>query len=110
MVQSYSYDSFGNSKQTTNFRNSYQFTGREYDPETGLYYYRARNYDPMDGRVVSKDPISFVGGINVFAYVQNNPINFIDPMGLFQFYRNYGGPDWTGGRVTSWNQCHLNKE
>ena len=39
-------------------------TGREFDKETGLYYYRARYYDPMEGRFISKDPIGFKGGIN----------------------------------------------
>jgi RHS repeat-associated protein len=41
---------------------SYTFTGREFDGETNLYYYRARYYDPQDGRFISKDPISFAGG------------------------------------------------
>ncbi len=58
------------------------YTGREWDKETGLYYYRARYYDPMEGRFVSKDPIGYGGGINFYAYVQNNPINHIDPRGL----------------------------
>jgi RHS repeat-associated protein len=50
------------------------FTGREYDPETGLYYYRARYYDPKIGRFVSQDPIGFLGGNNFYAYVENNPV------------------------------------
>lgn len=58
------------------------YTGREYDQEMGLYYYRARYYDPREGRFIQKDPISYNGGINVYAYVQNNPINFKDPTGL----------------------------
>lgn len=93
-VQSYSYDAFGNPTQTTSFRNSYLFTGREYDPETGLYYYRARYYDPMVGRFVSKDPISFAGGdANLYGYVQNNPVNWTDPWGLASWPAN--------GRVSS---------
>jgi RHS repeat-associated protein len=51
--------------------------------ETGLYCYRARYYDPMDGRFISKDPISFAGGdLNLYGMVQNNPVNCIDPYGL----------------------------
>lgn len=60
-------------------------TGREWDKETGLYYYRARYYDPMEGRFISKDPIGFDGGdVNLYGYVQNNPINWVDPSGLSQ--------------------------
>lgn len=81
VVQSYVYDSFGMAKVATGFTNSYTYTGREWDKETGLYYYRARYYDPMEGRFISKDPIGFKGGINIYAYVGNNPINLIDPLG-----------------------------
>ncbi|HEX6738718.1 MAG TPA: RHS repeat-associated core domain-containing protein, partial [Vicinamibacteria bacterium] len=60
----------------------YAFTGREWDPETGLYYYRARYYDPKTGRFISEDPIGFAGAdVNVYAYVWNQPARFIDPMG-----------------------------
>ncbi|MEW6609965.1 MAG: RHS repeat-associated core domain-containing protein, partial [bacterium] len=62
--------------------NSYLFTGREIDAESGLYYYRARYYDSEVGRFVTQDPIGFEGGINLYAYVGNNPINLIDPTGL----------------------------
>jgi len=83
IVQKYDYDSFGNTKPTTSFRNSYAYTSREYDQEAGLYYYRARYYDPQDGRFISKDPIGFDGGdVNLYGYVQNNPVNWIDPWGL----------------------------
>lgn len=56
-------------------------TGREWDKETGLYYYRARYYDPMEGRFVSKDPIGFKGGINLYNYTDSNPVNRTDPTG-----------------------------
>lgn len=81
-VQTYSYDSFGVPKQTAPFRNSFMYVGKEYDLETGLTVMGARYYDPREGRFVSKDPISYSGGINVFSYTENNPINFIDPDGL----------------------------
>lgn len=58
IIQSYEYDSFGMVKPSTNFRNSHMYTGREWDKETGLYYYHARYYDPMEGRFISKDPIA----------------------------------------------------
>ena len=59
------------------------FTGREYDSETGLYFYRARYYDPAIGRFISEDPIGFSGGdLNLYAYVRNNPVKYKDPLGL----------------------------
>ena len=61
----------------------YGFTGREWDKETGLYYYRARYYDPKGGRFIGKDPIGFNGGdVNLYRYVSNNPVNWRDPSGL----------------------------
>ena len=55
----------------------------KYDEETGLYFYRARYYDPKLGRFLNVDPIGFDGGdTNLYAYVGNNPINYSDPEGL----------------------------
>ncbi|HCE67305.1 MAG TPA: hypothetical protein DER40_07235, partial [Geobacter sp.] len=83
VVQSYEYDSFGMAKPSTGFRNVYQFAGREYDRETGLYFNRARYYDPMEGRFIQKDPIGFAGGdVNLYNYVGANPVNRRDPKGL----------------------------
>jgi RHS repeat-associated protein len=61
---------------------SYAYTGREWDAEAGLYYYRARYYDPKNGRFLSEDPIGFAGGENFYVYVDNNPVLFTDPFGL----------------------------
>ena len=61
--------------------NDLLYTGRELDRETGLYYYRARYYDPEIGRFVSEDPLRFAAGVNFYAYVENNPVNFNDPSG-----------------------------
>ena len=82
IVQTYSYDSFGNMTATGNIRQPFTYTAREYDYATGMYFYRARYYDPTVGRFVTKDPIGFKGGINVYAYVSNNPVNNNDPLGL----------------------------
>jgi RHS repeat-associated protein len=59
-----------------------QMAGREYDQETGLYYMRARYYDPKLGRFLSEDPLGLAGGMNLYAYAGNDPINFYDPNGL----------------------------
>ena len=85
VVQSYVYDSFGNiEQQVGSLVNPYTYTGREFDPESGLYYYRARYYDSTMGRFINEDPIGFAAGDdNFYGYVQNNPINFVDPDGEF---------------------------
>ncbi len=54
----------------------------EFDPETSLYYYRARYYDPFGGRFVLEDPARFPGGINFYTYVENDPVGLIDPFGF----------------------------
>jgi RHS repeat-associated protein len=54
----------------------------ESDSTTGLYYNRARYYDPSAGRFLSEDRVQFQGGINFFRYVRNNPANRVDPFGL----------------------------
>ena len=75
------FDAWGNKLATTGTIPQFGFTGREPD-ETGLVYYRARYYDPTTARFASRDPIGLQGGINLYAYVNNNPVNFSDPEGL----------------------------
>jgi RHS repeat-associated protein len=58
------------------------FTGREYDSETGLYYYRARYDDVLVGRFTQEDPLRVGGGTNLYAYAANNVANLVDPTGL----------------------------
>jgi RHS repeat-associated protein len=79
VVESVNYDSFGNATGALSTR--YGYTGRELDSETGLMYYRNRWFDPQAGRFVSEDPIEFEGGINWYAYVDNNPHMMTDPFG-----------------------------
>jgi len=82
LAQTYTFDSFG--KQTASggsLTNPFQYTAREFDPETSLYYYRARYYDPNVGRFLSEDPLQFVAGINFYPYALNAPVNLRDPSG-----------------------------
>jgi RHS repeat-associated protein len=59
-----------------------RFAGQYYDAETVLRYNYYRYYSPLTGRYLKRDPLGLYGGINLFAYVQNNPILKIDPLGL----------------------------
>ncbi|MCK4886133.1 MAG: hypothetical protein KAS96_02030 [Planctomycetes bacterium] len=82
IVESYSYDVFGKPDTTSSVGNPYMFTARRLDSETANYYYRARIYDPNIGRFLQPDPIGYDDGLNMYAYVGNNPVNFFDPFGL----------------------------
>jgi len=84
IVKGYTYKSFGDIyAETGSVVQPFTFTGREYDPESGLYYYRARYYDPRAGWFLTKDPIGFAGGdVNLYRYVWNSPTNWIDPWGF----------------------------
>src|SRR6266481_1700315 len=83
LAQTYGYDSFG--KQTNSsgsLTNPFQYTARELDSETLLYYMRARYFDLGAGRFISEDPVQFDSGINFYEYVRNNPLIGVDPWGL----------------------------
>ncbi len=114
-VKTYQYDSFGNIvNQTGTITNPYTYTGREYDPETGLYYYRRRYFDSNIGRFISQDPSLTLDSvfnipyllptvlnnpleINGYVYCLNNPIKSTDPLGLWYIDINLSGGFWGGG-------------
>ncbi|MDI9433217.1 MAG: RHS repeat-associated core domain-containing protein [Planctomycetota bacterium] len=79
----YEYDVYGQvAASDPNHPNRFMFTGRRFDPETGLYYYRARYYNPSIGRFLQTDPIGYADGLNWHAYCHNNPVWGVDPFGL----------------------------
>jgi RHS repeat-associated protein len=114
IVQRMDYDEFGNLLQNTNpgFQ-PFGFAGGLYDSHTSLVRFGARDYDSWSGRWSAKDPIGFNGGNNHYVYVENNPINNVDPSGLIfnmvsatvggaaGFYAGWNAASDMGG---SWSQ------
>ncbi|PHR01351.1 MAG: hypothetical protein COB29_14745, partial [Sulfitobacter sp.] len=105
VLDTYIYGPYG---ETANASGSpYRFTGRRLDAETGLYYYRARYYSPAQGRFLSPDPIGYGDGMNVYAYVGNDPINFVDPSGLFaESAMNVGSQTWNFAKNNPMDTLH----
>ena len=124
IVEGYQYDAYG--KQTTfqapglvgvtnftdltvvttggssKFGNPYLFTGRRLDPETGLYYYRARYLDPVAGRFISRDYFQHVEWTNLYTYTDDQPTFYVDPWGLLKAetgYRDYYYDPRTGQKT-----------
>ena len=78
------YTSFGEAliDASATITNNLRFPGQYFDEETGLHYNYFRYYDPKTGRYLTSDPIGLVGGINLFLYCANNPVNYLDVLGL----------------------------
>ena len=100
--------------------NNLRFPGQYFDAETGLHYNWHRFYDPETGRYISADPIGLDGGMNLYAYVQNNPVDWIDPEGLAIGVDNQGkargasngsfeGHCILGGGYSSYTCCDRNE-
>jgi RHS repeat-associated protein len=85
-VETYEYSVYGQvAASDANNPNPYMFAGRRYDIEIGLYYNRARYYNPYTGRFLQTDPVGYGDGMNWYAYCRNNPTNYADPSGALSW-------------------------
>jgi len=134
VVERYAYDAYGHPTITNGLGNvltntwgtahsaignPWMFTGRQYDEETGLYYYRARYYDPDKGRFLQRDPLGYVDALNLYWYVRDNPTRFSDPFGYWslkidnrkcaitlqmEWQLSFSGA-WTKAQKTAWKNA-----
>ena len=121
LAATYRYDAFGNTISSTHpaptsTQNTYRFSTKPLDSEIGtlpLYYYGYRYYNPLTARWPSRDPIEENGGVNLYAFVGNDGVNWVDVLGFDRTkWRggngrnfmdgprngNWGGKNWSGGR------------
>ena len=101
LIKEITYDSYGNILNDTNpdFKVPFGFAGWLYDEDTKLVHFGYREYDPVSGRWLSKDPLLFGGGdTNLYGYVLNDPVNLVDPEGLL--------PEWYKQMQNVYNDPH----
>ena len=98
------YDAYGSRTSTAAQSDSWGFGaqwGYQRDVETGLVLCTHRYYDPAAGRFLTRDPIGYAGGVNLYGYTGNNPGNGSDPSGLIPPFALAGGGMLTGGATVS---------
>src|SRR5690606_28708327 len=69
-----------------------------------LYLATYRAYDAWAMRWLNRDPIEEEGGLNLYGYVEGNPLSHVDPTGLFKVHGMWCGPNWTGGRTEPYKE------
>ena len=101
VVAAYRYDPYGTLLAKTGaFDQPFQFSTKRYDARIGMIQYEYRNYLPSIGRWTTRDPLGEAGGLNLYAFVSNNPVNWVDPWGLAPKDQFYGLPK------AFWNWYH----
>jgi RHS repeat-associated protein len=101
-ISTYRYDAFGAYLSEETVASPWLFSSQRFDSITGLYHYDKREYDPVLGRWLTPDPLGFADGPNLYAYVQNNPMIFVDPYGL---WRETLGNMWNTVRTKTHEFC-----
>jgi RHS repeat-associated protein len=108
VVATYRYDPFGNlTAKTGTLNQPYMFSTKRYDPAFGIVFYEARPYLSAIVKWMTRDPLGEEGGLNLYAFVGNNPVNWVDPWGLstLVFDRAAGRiylDDSNGNEVGNW--------
>jgi RHS repeat-associated protein len=87
-------DAAGNVIPKSTIGNNILFQGREYEPETNFYYFRARHLDPIMGRFLSTDPMGYQDSLNLYQAFNMNPVNFTDPFGQSHVYPGVPGTSY----------------
>jgi RHS repeat-associated protein len=92
VVAGYVYDAFGELKTVTgSLEQPFRFSTKYYDGGTGLVDFGYRFYVAEIGRWLNRDPLDTKGGVNLFTYVGNNPLNYVDPYGLWTIQIGFSG-------------------
>lgn len=110
VVNSYKYDAFGNTLEAKEeIHNRFRYAGQQYDSVTSQYYLRARYYNPVIGRFTQED-VYRGDGLNLYAYVDNNPVNYYDPSGYACEHKGNVYKEVVPNEVTGPNGKKITKE